>query len=190
LGTKLYPEEVRSPAVTINRGSGDLDNKCCNIYCSHKCPSLKTEIKKTAPFSSMREEVSLNILRTAALLEHAVAERLKTHGLTPTQYNVLRILRGAGSEGLCRNEVRERMLNPVPDTTRLLDRLESAGLVVRDRSQEDRRFVTAWITDRGLALLADLDEPVSRMHEDLLGHMKDSDLDRLRKLLQESRENM
>lgn len=154
------------------------------------CPSLKTEIKKTAPFSSMREEVSLNILRTAALLEHAVAERLKTHGLTPTQYNVLRILRGAGSEGLCRNEVRERMLNPVPDTTRLLDRLESAGLVVRDRSQEDRRFVTAWITDRGLALLADLDEPVSRMHEDLLGHMKDSDLDRLRKLLQESRENM
>lgn len=154
------------------------------------CPKLKTEIKSSGAFASVEEEVSLNILRTAALLEHAVAERLKPHGLTATQYNVLRILRGAGDEGLCRNEVGERMLKPVPDVTRLLDRMEDAGLVVRRRDGDDRRFVTARITRSGLAKLASLDEPVTRMHEKLLGHMGKQDLSRLAKLLEESRERM
>lgn len=154
------------------------------------CPRLKTEIRKSAPFSSVREEVSLNILRTAALLEHAVAERLRPSGLTPTQYNVLRILRGAGEDGLCRNEVRERMLNPVPDATRLLDRLEHSGLVARDRDAEDRRFVTARITGRGLELLAELDEPVSRMHDAWLGHMSETDLRRLADLLEVARDRL
>jgi DNA-binding MarR family transcriptional regulator len=153
-------------------------------------PKLTVEIKASAPFSSREEEVSLNILRTAALLEHAVAERLKPHGLTPTQYNVLRILRGAGSEGLCRSEVTERMLTPVPDATRLLDRLEEAGLVARDRNLDDRRFVTARITRSGLEKLADLDEPVQRMHEELLGHIPEEDLGRLTGLLERSRERM
>ena len=154
------------------------------------CPKLKTEIRSSGTFASTEEEVSLNILRTAALLEHAVAERLKSHGLTGTQYNVLRILRGAGDRGLCRNEVGERMLKPVPDVTRLLDRLEDAGLVARRRDGEDRRFVTARITQRGLAKLVELDEPVSQMHEELLGHMKEQDLSRLARLLEESREHM
>jgi DNA-binding MarR family transcriptional regulator len=154
------------------------------------CPKLKTEIRQTSPFASTREEVSLNILRTAALLEHAVAERLKPHGLTPTQYNVLRILRGAGDEGLCRSEVTERMLTPVPDATRLLDRLEDAGLVARDRNTDDRRFVTARITRLGRKKLAELDEPVSRMHDELLGHMGDAELRRLAELLERSRERM
>ncbi len=150
-------------------------------------PSLKSEIKATAPFSGPEEEASLNILRTAALLEHAVAERLKPHGLTATQYNVLRILRGAGQEGLCGNEVRERMLAPVPDTTRLLDRLVEAGLVDRIRDRRDRRFVTARITDSGLEKLAMLDGPVARMHEELMGHMEDAELRRLATLLEKSR---
>jgi len=153
-------------------------------------PKLTAEIKATAPFSSREEEVSLNILRTAALLEHAVAERLKPHGLTPTQYNVLRILRGAGPEGLCRSEVTERMLTPVPDATRLLDRLEEAGLVDRDRDPDDRRFVTARITRSGLEKLAELDEPVQRMHEELLGHIPEEDLGRLTELLERSRGRM
>lgn len=154
------------------------------------CPKLKSEIRSAGTFASREEEASLNILRTAALLEHAVAERLKPHGLTATQYNVLRILRGAGKEGLCRNEVGERMLKPVPDVTRLLDRLEDSGLVARQRDAEDRRFVTARITRSGLAKLALLDEPVTRMHEELLGHMSERDLSRLAELLEESRERM
>ena len=153
-------------------------------------PKLKTEIRQTAPFVSTREEVSLNILRTAALLEHAVAERLKPHGLTPTLYNVLRILRGAGADGLCRSEVTERMLTPVPDATRLLDRLEQAGLVARDRNTDDRRFVTARITKLGLRKLSELDDPVARMHDELLGHMAEEDLRRLADLLETSRERM
>jgi len=154
------------------------------------CATLKDEIKQTAPFASVQEEVSLNVLRTAALLEHAILERLKPHGLTPTQYNVLRILRGAGEEGLCRNEVGERMLTPVPDVTRLLDRLEDAGLVARHRDTVDRRFVTARITDAGQALLAELDEPVRRMHERLYAHVTRNDLRRLVRLLEDARERM
>lgn len=154
------------------------------------CPKLKAEIRSSGAFASTEEEVSLNILRSAALLEHAVAERLKPHGLTATQYNVLRILRGAGEDGLCRNEVGQRMLKPVPDVTRLLDRLEDSGLVARLRDAEDRRFVTARITKDGLAKLASLDEPVTRMHEELLGHMREQDLSRLARLLEEARERM
>jgi len=154
------------------------------------CPRLVTGTRSSRGPSTTEEEVSLNILRTAALLEHAVAERLKPHGLTMTQYNVLRILRGAGDDGLCRNEVGGRMLKAVPDVTRLLDRLEEAGLVDRVRDEEDRRFVTARITASGLAKLAVLDGPVTRMHEELLGHMKKSDLRRLAELLEESREGM
>jgi len=154
------------------------------------CPKLKNEISQSAGFASVQEEVSLNILRTAALLDHAVAEHLRPHGLTPTQYNVLRILRGAGADGMCRNDVQDRMLTPVPDTTRLLDRLEDAGLVRRDRDAEDRRFVTARITDSGLALLASLDEPVARMHESLLGHLPELELRRLAELLEEARDRM
>jgi DNA-binding MarR family transcriptional regulator len=153
-------------------------------------PTLKAEIKQTAPFVSAEEEVSLNLLRTAARLEHAVAEGLKPFGLTPTQYNALRILRGAGDAGLCRNEVGARMLAPVPDATRLLDRLEAAGLISRHRGGDDRRFVTARITRAGIDLLAELDAPVERMHERLYGHMPKADLRRLAGLLEDARERM
>ena len=84
---------------------------------------LQEEIRQTRPFATVEQEASLSIARTAALLEHAVGEALKPYGLTPTQYNALRILRGAGDDGLCRNEVGERMVAIVPDATRLLDRL-------------------------------------------------------------------
>lgn len=112
-------------------------------------------------FESPEQEAYITIGRTWSALEHQLAEMLKPHGLTPTQYNVLRILRRAGDEGLCRNEIIERMIARVPDATRMLDRLESAGLIERCRSEQDRRFVTARIRPEGRELLAGLDEAVS-----------------------------
>src|SRR4051794_8759267 len=94
---------------------------------------LQSELKQTKPFRSLEEEAPLNIARTAAVLEHALAQALKPYDITPTQYNVLRILRGAGRDGLCRNEVGERLVTRVPDVTRLLDRMEEQGLLARER---------------------------------------------------------
>src|SRR6187402_3588679 len=91
------------------------------------------EIKQTRPFRSIEEEAALSIVRTAAALEHTFAQAIKGYEVTSTQYNVLRILRGAGSEGLCRNEVGQRLVTKVPDVTRLLDRMEAAGLISRER---------------------------------------------------------
>lgn len=142
--------------------------------------SLVEEIKQTRPFSSLEQEAHLAIERTAFVLVHALAEALRPHGITPTQYNVLRILRGAGPEGLCRNDVRGRMVAQVPDVTRLLDRLEAAELVRRERREGDRRFVTTCITAEGLRILEALDEPVLQLHRDHLGDLGD---DRLRTLI-------
>ncbi len=102
--------------------------------------TLRDELKMTKPFKSVEEEAILSIARTAALIEHAGAEALKPFNLTITQYNVLRILRGAGDEGLCRNEVGERLVTQVPDVTRLLDRMEAAGLIVRAAGRRGPAF--------------------------------------------------
>ncbi len=125
---------------------------------------LRDEIKQTRPFASLEQEAYLSLGRTWSVLEHKVAEALKPHGITATQYNVLRILRGAGEKGLCRSEVMERMIARVPDATRLLDRLEAGKLTARERSKEDRRFVTTRITKRGLQVLADLDGVIQKLH--------------------------
>lgn len=151
-------------------------------------PDLLNEIKQTKPFASLEAEAHLNLERTAAVLGHAFAERLKPFGITPTQYNVLRILRGAGPEGLCRNDIRGRLVAQVPDVTRLLDRLVSSQLVERERSSTDRRLVSTRITSAGLALLARLDEPVVDMHHELLGHMSAAQLRTLVDLLALARE--
>jgi DNA-binding MarR family transcriptional regulator len=126
---------------------------------------LRDEIKQTRPFSSPEQEAFLSLGRTWAVLEHAMAEALKPHGITPTQYNVLRILRGAGEAGLCRSEIIERMIARVPDATRLLDRMEAVDLVERERSEEDRRFVTTRITEAGLRLLVELDATILELHQ-------------------------
>jgi DNA-binding MarR family transcriptional regulator len=133
--------------------------------------TLQEELKQRKPFQSLEEEAFLNIARTYAVLEHALLQALKPFDITPTQYNVLRILRGAGPEGLCRNEVGERLVRRVPDVTRLLDRMEEMGLVGRVRGGEDRRYVTARITRQGLAVLERLDEEVDRIHHSQLGHV-------------------
>lgn len=152
--------------------------------------NLGAEIKQTRPFASLEQEVYLNVVRTSALLEHALAEAMKPFKITQTQYNVLRILRGAGKGGLCRHEIRDRMIAPVPDVTRLLDRLEDRGLVTRERGGVDRRLVTARITDGGLELLQEMDEPVSRSTKHYLGHLNEVEMRRLAALLGKARERV
>lgn len=117
---------------------------------------LLAELKQTKPFAHPGQEALVSILRTAAVLEHEVNDVLKPFELTSTQYNVLRILRGAGSAGLCGREVGERLITQVPDVPRLLDRMTEAGLVARKRDAADRRHVTARITPKGLRLLDDV----------------------------------
>jgi DNA-binding MarR family transcriptional regulator len=151
---------------------------------------LRTEIKQGKPFNSLEQEAQLNIERTAAILTHAFADAIKPYGITPTQYNVLRILRGAGEDGLCRNEVRDRLIAQVPDVTRLLDRLEETGLVMRERDTTDRRLVTTRITTAGLRLLEQLDEPTVETHRKFLGHMTPAQLRMLIELLSLARERI
>jgi DNA-binding MarR family transcriptional regulator len=115
---------------------------------------LRAEIKQSKPFPRPTAEALLSVLRTAAVLEHQIGEVLRPFGLTSTQYNVLRILRGAGEKGLCGREVAERLVSKVPDVSRLLDRMEELGLIRRERDRDDRRHVTAWVSDKGLEILA------------------------------------
>ena len=122
--------------------------------------TLDQEIRQRKPFVSLEEEVFLGLQRTASLLLQALGRELKGHDLTPAQYNALRILRGAepdaaASGGLTCSEIGERLVSPGPDVTRLLDRLEQRGLVLRQRDAGDRRVVRARITAAGLALLAE-----------------------------------
>ena len=149
--------------------------------------TLRDELKMTRPFKSVEEEAVLSIARTAALLEHAGADALKPFDLTITQYNVLRILRGAGDTGMCRNAVGERLVTKVPDVTRLLDRMETSGLISRRRSGEDRRFVATYITDKGLKLLEKIDRELPAIHASQLGHVSQKRLKELIQLLEEVR---
>lgn len=126
---------------------------------------LQDEIKQSKPFRCAEEEAYLSIVRTAAMLEHALAQALKPFDITPTQYNVLSILRGAGSDGLCRNEVGGRLVTAMPDVTRLLDRMEDTGLIVRQRSTTDRRVVSTKLTKKGLDLVGKLDGTVVEIHQ-------------------------
>lgn len=144
---------------------------------------LRDEIKQTRPFASPQQEAFLSLGRTWSLLDHGLAEALKPHGITPTQYNVLRILRGAGQVGLSRADIIPRMIARVPDATRLLDRMEAAGLVERERSTSDRRFVTTRITDAGRELLAVLDDPVVELHGEQFSALNDAELRTLIDLL-------
>lgn len=144
---------------------------------------LRSELKQHKPFTSIEEEAALSIARTAAILGHAFAEAMREHGLTGTQYNVLRILRGAGKDGLCRNDVRDRLIAQVPDVTRLLDRMEEAGLIERARDAADRRLVSTRITERGLKLVDSLDQPVYDLNQRMLGHLTRTQLRTLVDLL-------
>lgn len=143
--------------------------------------SLQDEIKQTKPFPSLEEETLIALARTSDQLARHIDALLKEHGLAPTQYNVLRILRGAGNAGLACSDIGERMVTRDPDVTRLLDRMERAGLCTRARAAQDRRVIRVQISAKGLAAVNALDQPIHRLNKSLLGHMGER---RLRSLLQ------
>ena len=152
-------------------------------------PKLKDEIKQGKPFESLQAEVFLNLMRTADVLSRGQEAILKLAGLSHTQYNVLRILRGAGEQGLCCREVGERMITRDPDITRLLDRLERRGFLARNRDSKDRRVITVRITPAGQKVLKDLDGPMTEYNRKLLSHMDKGDLRKLSELLEAARES-
>jgi DNA-binding MarR family transcriptional regulator len=142
---------------------------------------LRDEIRQHKPFESLEQEALLNVLRTADVLMQRLTVVLKPFNLSHSQYNVLRILRGAGADGLACQDVAERMITRDPDITRLLDRLEARGLVTRARDQKDRRVVVARITPEGERLLEALDQPIAAVDRQPLQHLGEQ---RLRTLIQ------
>lgn len=149
---------------------------------------LRQQIQQKRAFDSPEQEAFLNLVRTTAGLTDALDAVLKeAAGITAAQFNVLRILRGAEPDGLCRNQVRDRMLTRMPDMTRLLDRMEESGLVVRERDADDRRMVRTRITAAAQRLLAQVDGRVHDMHKRQLGHLSREQLETLIELLTAAR---
>ncbi len=151
---------------------------------------LRDELQQSKPFKSLREEALVSIARTEAVWREHLERVLGPRGLSGTQYNVLRILRGAGPDGLCRNQIGERLISRMPDVSRLLDRMEAAGLVRRMRSTEDRRLVNTTLTTQGRTLVDDLDAEVAKAQDAQLGHMTQAQLRALIDLLSLARSRL
>ena len=135
--------------------------------------------------SSLEERIAVLLLRAADFVDQQGEQLFKSHGLTGTQYNVLRILRGAGPEGLPCKIVGDRMISHDPDMTRLLDRMEKRGLILRERQKDDRRVVKTQITAAGLEILKKLDQPVREIHKKHFEHLSATKLRQLAELLGE-----
>jgi len=150
-------------------------------------PDLREELRQARPFASPSHEAHLSILRTAAVLQDWLEQTLRPYGITAAQYNVLRILRGS-PEGLCRNDVRDRLLTRMPDVTRLLDRMEEADLIWRARGTEDRRIVTTRLTAEGRRLVDELDPVLEAEHARIMGDLGDEEHRTLTALLRRIRD--
>jgi DNA-binding MarR family transcriptional regulator len=150
--------------------------------------TLKQELRMTRKFSSPEEELNLNLQRTVGLLSRPMLRFLKAHGLSPAQYNILRILRGQTDGQLACSQIGLRMVTREPDVTRLLDRLEKDGLVGRVRSDTDRRVVRISITTAGRSLLVELDEPMRQIHRNSLGHLTRAEIREMNRLLVKARQ--
>jgi DNA-binding MarR family transcriptional regulator len=137
---------------------------------------LLREIRQTKPFRSSSHEAAIGLMRTASLIQRNYSRFVEPFGLTIQQYNVLRILRGAGDAGLPTLEIGDRMIEQTPGITRLLDRLEIKGMVRRERSASDRRQVFCWITAEGLRLLGDIDDPIDRAGNDAFADIDEHDV--------------
>ncbi len=146
------------------------------------------EIRQNRPFRSPSQEALIALLCTTERIRRALACVVESAGITLQQYNVLRILRGAGGEGLPTLEIAHRMIEGTPGITRLLDRLEAKALVRRERCRQDRRQVLCWIEPSGLALLASLDDPVDRADESLLATLSAAEQRQLIQLLDKIRQ--
>ncbi len=150
---------------------------------------LKSEIAQERPFSSDEEEALLNVLRTSDCLQRVFQRRTRDWGVTSTQYNVLRILRGAGTQGLTCSSIGDRMITAEPDITRLLARLKVMKLIRQQRDRHDRRVVWTHISEAGLELLGKMDAEITQIPRDLLGHLDRKDLNELIRLLEAARKN-
>ena len=144
---------------------------------------LQREIRQGKPFRSRGQEVVVALLRTADLVRRTVGRALEPHDITIQQYNVLRILRGAGEQGLPTLEIADRMIEQAPGVTRLLDRLEVKGLVRRQRCAQDRRQVLCWLTPAGLELVERLDEPVDSADAEAVAMLTPEEQERLLRML-------
>ena len=164
-----------------------LDNSRYNDYARLGMKAKTEGVNKPKRAGCPEEAALLDLVRTCDLLSRRPAQVLKKEDLSPTQYNVLRILRGA-PEGLACGEIASRMITRDPDITRLLDRLEKRALISRRRETKDRRTVVARITPQGLSLLAELDEPIRAVHRKQLGHLGHERLRALAELLWLARE--
>ena len=144
---------------------------------------LQKEIRQGKPFRSRGQEVVVALIRTADLVRRVVGRVLEPYDITVQQYNVLRILRGAGEQGLPTLEIGERMVEHAPGVTRLLDRLEVKGLVRRQRCPEDRRQVLCWLSPAGTELVEKLDEPVDSADAEAVAMLAPEEQERLLRLL-------
>jgi DNA-binding MarR family transcriptional regulator len=145
------------------------------------------KVRKGRGFDSLEQEVFLNLWRTYDRLRALEDQLFGRHDLTAQQYNALRLLRGARPDGLRTLDLAARLVSRAPDITRLLDRLEQRGLIVRARPPENRREVWVGITAAGLALLEELAGPVRACHAHQLGHLTAAQLEALADLLRAAR---
>lgn len=150
---------------------------------------VASKSKPARPQAPLEERIFVHLLKVADALGQEAEQLTRTAELTGTQYNVLRILRGAGPEGLPCRGVGDRMITHDPDITRLLDRMEKRGLITRERQKDDRRVVKTRITPRGLELLKPLDQPMRDLHNRQFRHMSGARLKTLYGLLEETRCN-
>ena len=152
--------------------------------------SIQRELKQNKPFVTPSEEAAVALIRTGDLVRRAVAAVVEPHGITLQQYNVLRILRGAGERGLPTLDIAERMVEQTPGITRLIDRLETKKLVARERCKTDRRQVFCQITAAGLELLAGIDEPLKDAEQLALSALTERQLAQLMNLLDLARNGL
>ena len=149
---------------------------------------LAAELGKKNPFTMREQEAYLNLVRTMSVLGRDFAQLFKSYGISETQYNALRIIAGAGKQGIRMESIGERMVAHDPDTTRLVNRLLEAGYVVKERLEDDRRCSVVRLTPEGRALLNKMRSKVDRLHKEQLGHMKEAELDQLNALLVAARD--
>jgi DNA-binding MarR family transcriptional regulator len=149
--------------------------------------SLKLEIAQEPPFSSLEEEALLNLMRTSDCLQRAFQHKTRDWGVTSTQYNVLRILRGAHPQGLTCSAIGNRMIATVPDITRLLARLKALKLIRQQRDRHDRRVVWTQISEAGQDLLREMDPVILAAPGELLGHLSGTELAEFIRLLEAAR---
>lgn len=151
--------------------------------------TLQEELQREVPFESLEQEAALSILRTSELLYNRIARFLRQHDLTPSQYNVLRILRREGRPMPCL-DVAERMVQVAAPITRVVDQLLAQDLISKTQSNEDRRVFLIELTTRARALLRKLDQPMLQLHASLLGKVDQTELQELVRILQEVRQQI